>query len=129
MIYYFLKLTKNDDLDDFSCNANSILHLQSVVTCVIDGGITDDKVGIVSIAVYFNAIKTVLQFDPSKIPGTDGLWFGLYGNTEVDGFSMVHVNNFLRNASQVDLGTHCNTGDHGQVYRRLRCCLTRAQQC
>lgn len=120
-------LTKNDDLNDFSCHANSILHLQCVVTSVIDGGITDDEVGIFSIAVYFDAIKTVLQFDASKIPGTDGLRFGLYGNVEVDGFSMVHVNNFLRNASQVDLGNHCkhtrNEDDHGQVYY-----LTRNQQ-
>lgn len=43
-IFKYVLLTKNDDLDDFCCRADSILHLQGVVTCVIDGGITDDKV-------------------------------------------------------------------------------------
>lgn len=56
MIRCVLNLTEDDDLDDFGRHANSILHLQRVVTGVIDGGITDQQVGIASVAVDLNAI-------------------------------------------------------------------------
>ena len=102
-------LTEDDDLDDLGCYANGILHLKGVVSCVIDGRFTDDKVGVFAIAVNLNAVQAVLQFDAAKGPGADGRRFGLYGDVEVDWFATMHMDNLLRNVGHVDLGHHWNT--------------------
>lgn len=97
-------LTKDDDLDDLCRNANNVLDFKCVVPCVVDGGLTDDKTGVFSIAFYLDAVEAVLQFDTAEVPGADRLWSGLYGNVEVNGFSPVHVDNLLRDVGHVNFG-------------------------
>lgn len=107
-------LTKDDDLDNLGCNPDGILHLECIVSRVIDRSFTDHKVAMFAIAGYFDTIQAVFQFDTTKVPRADGLWFGHYGNVEVNGFSTVHMDSLLRDVGHVDLGHHWDTKE-GQI--------------
>lgn len=62
--------------------------------------------GVFAIAVNFDAVQAVFQLDTTEEPGADGLWLGLDGDVEVDGFAAVHMYDLLRDASYVNLGHH-----------------------
>lgn len=102
-------LTEDDDLDDLSCNADGVLNLKRVVSCVVDGGLADDEVSVFSIAVNLDTVQAVLQFDATEVPGAGRLRSGLYGNVEVNGFSAMHMDDLLWDVGHVDLGHHWNT--------------------
>lgn len=102
-------LTEDDDLDDLSGNADSILHLKCVISCVVNSGVTDDEMRVFSIAVYLDAVQAVLEFDTSKEPRADRLWLGFNGNVEVNWFATVHMDNLLRNTGHINLGRNWNT--------------------
>lgn len=104
-------LTEDDDLDDLSCHANSVLHLQRVVSRVVDGGLTDDEIGVFAVAVDLDAVQAILQLNAAKGPGADGMRTGFDWQVEVNGFAAVHMNNLLRNAGDVDLGHHWDKQD------------------
>lgn len=101
-------LTEDDDLDDLSGDADGVLHLKRVVSCVVDIGVTDDEMCVFSIAVYLDAVQAVLEFDTSKEPRADRLWLGFNGNVEVNWFSTVHMDNLLRNTGHINLGHDWN---------------------
>ena len=97
-------LTEDDDLDDLSNCSDAVLHLQGVVSSIIDCCLTHHKTSVFAVAVDFNAFQAVLHLHASKEPGADGLRTSFDGHVQVDGFSTVHMDYLLRDAGHVDHG-------------------------
>lgn len=101
-------LTKNDNFDDLSCSSCDILYFQSIVTGVIDCCFTHCQFGEFSSRFNLDAVKLVLHFDSSKEPGADRCRSAFDGNVEHDWLTSGHIDDLLRDASQVNLRHDCN---------------------
>lgn len=96
--------TEDDDFDDLPGCSNTVLHLQGVVSSIVDGRLPNHQTSEFAAAIDFNAVQAVLHLRAPEEPGADGLRTACDGHVQVDGFSTVHMNYLLRDAGNVDLG-------------------------
>lgn len=92
--------TQDGDFDDLPDDTNSILHLQSVVTSVINGGVGHGQFGELASALDLHPICD-LHLVVSKVPGADGRRPADNGQVHLQGLSRQDVDSPLGGAANV----------------------------
>lgn len=101
-------LTEYDDLDVFSNDSNSILHLQGVGTSVIDGGVRHGEFRELASALDLHTVSN-FHFVVAKVPRADRRRPSNDGKVQLQGLASQDVDNLLRNTGEVHHRHHWRT--------------------